>query len=177
MFISPSPSLQWPSSHGPACSAPAWAVKGSPSSLSHYILFLVCCLVCGLPLHQNVISKEPRLECCLAYQAPCLTFRGRSVSVCRVSEWMDECNFPLLCQVELGRLLLGSAPNPKSGQFCLHSRNSLKNPGAKSLAAQSTAEHFYCKRGVPGKEGWEQFRGAKQHSETLCSEMRGRSDR
>lgn len=59
--------------------------KDSPSSLCHFILFVVCSLVYGLPPHQIFISREPGLECGFAHKALCLTLRGHSVSVCRVS--------------------------------------------------------------------------------------------
>lgn len=67
--------------------------------------------------------------------------------------------FSALCEVELtveprlGGLRLGSGPQLKSGQLCLHSGNSLKNPGTNSPVAQSTAELFIAKEESQEKRG------------------------
>lgn len=61
---------------------------------------------------------------------------------------------------KLGWLLLGSVPTPNLASFVFV----LRNPHANSLVAQSTAEHFYCKGKVPGKEGSGRFKGQDSDS-------------
>lgn len=60
---------------------------------------------------------------------------------------------------KLEGLLLGRGPQPKSGQLCLHSGNSLRNPGANSPVAQSPAELFIAKEESQEKRSGDTLEG------------------